>query len=115
MDGRTLPRRPHPIYQNKITRGDLFAYYKGGIPIMRPALDAWECNPALLAAVIWDDAGSPVTDSAIAARIRFQTNRGSFDQHTQSSEFTPATLAGNEAFALLFEGGIPAVSAVGRP
>jgi hypothetical protein len=94
----------HPILQSTIHDWDRFAFYKAGIPVMRPALDRWECNPAMLFAVIWDEAGDPVTDSAIASKIRFRTNRGSFDQHTQV-EFTPTTLGGNEALAILFEGG----------
>jgi hypothetical protein len=85
----------------------LFAFYKPGIPIMRPALDnGFEVSPAQLTAVVWDDHGLPFADSALATQIRFRTDRGSFEPNATAREFTPQTLEGlegNEVFAQLFE------------
>jgi hypothetical protein len=94
QDGRSLQSATHP--------GTLFAYYRAGVPIMRPGPDI-ECSPARLIAVIWDAQGRPITDDSLASNIRFRTDRGSFSATSSQTEFTPLRLKGNQAEAQIFD------------
>ncbi len=89
--------------ESKLTYYDLFCYYKAGVPVMMPALDGYECNPAILIAKLWDEAGHPIVDQVLASRIRFQTNRGSFSGTGVQREFTPASISEFGIVASLYE------------
>ena len=93
-----------PAIESPVGPLTLFAYYEPRVPVMRPALPGFECNPAALIADLWEENGAPMRGDALAEIVRFRTDRGSFSATDPAQrEFTPGGLRGNQVLAFLYE------------